>query len=219
MLEETDETMDESSTSDVSNDEDVVGETGKENVTSGDETFFDPKELPEELQPEYKRMQAAFTKKTQAVADVRKKAEAFDNLIKDEKFRKWATNAMEPDNETENPEENMSEQDKKLSRIEKTIHDMEIEKIASKHPDFDNYLDDVEKYVKKGLTFEEAYILAKSPFVEEEVKKKLEGEEKKKLEAKKRANIEAGTSVLPSSNKTPKTFKEAFAMAQKDLGV
>jgi hypothetical protein len=42
------------------------------------ETFFDPQSVPEELQPAYKQMQSAFTKKMQRIADSRKKIEAYD---------------------------------------------------------------------------------------------------------------------------------------------
>ena len=38
------------------------------------ETFFDPNSVPEELVPAYKQMQAAFTKKTQSIAEERKQA-------------------------------------------------------------------------------------------------------------------------------------------------
>lgn len=46
-------------------------------------TFFDPKEVPEELQPAYKQMQRAFTKKTQDLAKHRKKVEAYDAFERD----------------------------------------------------------------------------------------------------------------------------------------
>lgn len=40
-----------------------------------EETFFDPNTVPEELKPAYKQMQAAFTKKTQEIAQARKESE------------------------------------------------------------------------------------------------------------------------------------------------
>lgn len=40
-----------------------------------EESFFDPNQVPEELKPAYKQMQAAFTKKTQEAAEIRKQSE------------------------------------------------------------------------------------------------------------------------------------------------
>ena len=54
-----------------------------------EETFFDPKGLSPELEQAYKQMQASYTKKTQEIADVRKKAESLDQLIKYDPFVKW----------------------------------------------------------------------------------------------------------------------------------
>jgi len=42
-----------------------------------EETFFDPNQVPEALKPAYKQMQAAFTKKTQGIAQVKADAEAY----------------------------------------------------------------------------------------------------------------------------------------------
>lgn len=43
---------------------------------SAEESFFDPNQVPDELKPAYKQMQAAFTKKTQEIANTKKEAEA-----------------------------------------------------------------------------------------------------------------------------------------------
>ena len=48
-----------------------------------EETFFDPKTVPPELQGAYKQMQAAFTKKTQAISQARQKVEAYDAFNRD----------------------------------------------------------------------------------------------------------------------------------------
>lgn len=55
---------------------------------------IDPKTLPPELQGLHKQLQADYTKKTMSVADVRKKAEAYEALSKDPQlaeFNKWKT--------------------------------------------------------------------------------------------------------------------------------
>lgn len=55
--------------------------------TTQEETFFDPNQVAEELKPAYKQMQAAFTKKTQEIADIRKNAETWKQQA--EKFAKY----------------------------------------------------------------------------------------------------------------------------------
>lgn len=67
-------------------DADDTGTTAKANVpaeTTPEPTFFDPKDLPEELLPAYKNMQGAFTKKTQGIAEQRQKLEAYDQFMRD----------------------------------------------------------------------------------------------------------------------------------------
>lgn len=71
-IDETQESEEPVEDSDSGQSEDVSDEMG---TSSDEETFFDPKDLPDELQSAYKNMQAAFTKKTQALADERKTSE------------------------------------------------------------------------------------------------------------------------------------------------
>lgn len=47
-----------------------------EQGTGAEDSFFDPNQVPEELKPVYKGMQAAYTKKTQEIAQARKETEA-----------------------------------------------------------------------------------------------------------------------------------------------
>jgi hypothetical protein len=49
-------------------------------------TDVDPQTLPPELQTKYKSMLADYTRKTQSIADVRKKAEAYDQISRDQRF-------------------------------------------------------------------------------------------------------------------------------------
>jgi hypothetical protein len=48
-----------------------------------EDTFFDPKTVPEHLQPAYKQMQAAFTKKMQNISSQREKVQAYDAFMQD----------------------------------------------------------------------------------------------------------------------------------------
>lgn len=59
------------------------GKTAKEPAGMEEETFFDPNEVPEALKPAYKHMQAAFTKKMQALSNLRQKAEFADKVFAD----------------------------------------------------------------------------------------------------------------------------------------
>lgn len=54
-----------------------------------EESFFDPNQVPPELQAAYKSMQAAFTKKTQGLAEYKKKAESLDQLVGYDPFVQW----------------------------------------------------------------------------------------------------------------------------------
>lgn len=56
-------------------------ESEPEKPAPTEESFFDPKDLPEELVPAYKQMQSAFSKKTQALAKNREKVEAYDAFM------------------------------------------------------------------------------------------------------------------------------------------
>lgn len=50
-----------------------------EGESESEDQFFDPTNIPQELVPAYKQMQAAFTKKTQEIASKRKELEYLDN--------------------------------------------------------------------------------------------------------------------------------------------
>lgn len=64
-------------------DEQAVQTSGDAPVADEDESFFDPNNLSPELQPAYKQMQAAFTKKTQAIAADRDKVELVNQFLSD----------------------------------------------------------------------------------------------------------------------------------------
>lgn len=86
-------------------------EAGKpEDLGKSEDTFFDPNQVPEELKPAYKQMQAAFTRKTQEIAEARKaveslktKAEAYDKyqhlipIVEEMLSPQNAQNQVDPD--------------------------------------------------------------------------------------------------------------------------
>lgn len=56
---------------------------GQAHGTQAEDTFFDPNTLPPELKATYKKMQAAYTKKTMELASHRPKIEAYDQFMRD----------------------------------------------------------------------------------------------------------------------------------------
>ena len=52
-------------------------------ATQAEETFFDPKSVPEELKPAYNQMRNAFTKKMQGLSQDKNKVEAYNAFISD----------------------------------------------------------------------------------------------------------------------------------------
>ena len=50
------------------------------NAAPSEDSFFDPNDLTDELMPAYKQMQAAYTKKAQAIAAEKHKIEAYNNF-------------------------------------------------------------------------------------------------------------------------------------------
>tara|TARA_R110000751_G_scaffold208951_7_gene312830 strand:- start:2912 stop:3706 length:795 start_codon:yes stop_codon:yes gene_type:complete len=63
-----------------------AGTTVEESRTSGDapeDRFFDPRDLPDELLPAYKGMQASFTKRMQGLKDGQNKIDAYDTFYRD----------------------------------------------------------------------------------------------------------------------------------------
>jgi hypothetical protein len=62
-----------------------TAEATAESGPETEESFFDPQSIKDkpELMAAYKQMQAAFTKKTQAIKNERQKIEAYDNFAKD----------------------------------------------------------------------------------------------------------------------------------------
>jgi len=48
-----------------------------------DDSFFDPNNVPDDLKPAYKQMQAAFTKKMQSLSSAKEKVQAYDSFMQD----------------------------------------------------------------------------------------------------------------------------------------
>lgn len=92
-----------------------TGSTGTTETTtaqlaeSAEETFFDSKTVPESLKPVYDQMQKAYTQKTQSVAEVKKHADAFKQLVNDREFVNWWNGRKNPAPATATPKTSEAE--------------------------------------------------------------------------------------------------------------
>lgn len=77
------ETAVESDSKAVGSTEVAATEKAKPVYSEADETFYDPKDLPEELKGHFKQMQRAFTKKMQGIKENRSKVQAYDQFQAD----------------------------------------------------------------------------------------------------------------------------------------
>ena len=97
-----------------------------------EESFFDPKGLAPELQPAYKQMQAAFTKKTQGIADFHKKAEALDQLVSYAPFVEWYNKQNNP----EQPKKDSGSQEP----VEPDMSDDQFSNLVQNKDEFNKYV-------------------------------------------------------------------------------
>lgn len=194
--------------------------------------FFNPNKLPPELKPVFKRMQASFTRKMQALSDERKtlgpKAAAFDNLVADAGFRQWYESRQNGgageddeagDGSSTVTDPHMARRMQALERrdLERQAA-MEFKDFTAKHPEWENYQADMTELMEKNpsLTYEDAFKLA----TYEDAQKNGSRARLDKLGAKRRAN-----SNKPSSSQgdvpppRARSVQEAFNMAKKQLGV
>ncbi len=99
---------------------------------------IDPKTLPPELQAVYKNLQSDYTKKTMSIADVRKKADAFDKVRSRSDFNEWWTGASK--GQKADFKEQKAEAEKRLGE---KISDEEFTKAFASKDDFLSFLERV----------------------------------------------------------------------------
>lgn len=120
------------------------GQSGQANPSeqsaSTEENFssVDPKTLPPELQAVHKSMQADYTKKTQAIAELRKKAESFDKLQQDEHVSAYLKGLSR--GEKASFQEQKQEAEKKLGE---KISDSDFVKAFQSKDDFLNFMQSI----------------------------------------------------------------------------
>lgn len=99
---------------------------------------IDPKTLSPEMQAVYKNMQADYTKKTMSVADMRKKADAFDKVSSRSDFKDWWSGASKE--QKADFKEQKAEVEKKLGE---KISDEDFTKAFNSKDDFLSFLERV----------------------------------------------------------------------------
>lgn len=99
---------------------------------------IDPKTLSPEMQAVYKNLQADYTKKTMSIADVRKKAEAFDKVSSRPDFKGWWEGASKE--QKADFKEQKAEVEKKLGE---KISDEDFTKAFNSKDEFLSFLERV----------------------------------------------------------------------------
>jgi hypothetical protein len=226
-------TEDADSASDTS--DDTSSEQSSDDKTNKKLFFMDPKNLPAELKPHFEKMQASFTRKMQLVSGVAKKAQAFDDIVRDPEVRavldkKYGnTNGKakdDDDDEGDSVEARIEEKvEERVGPIERErAHEKlksEFQEFSTKYPFYKNYEMPLKEILSSNpnLTFREGL----ASVVLDDLLELVGTDLKSVIEQKKRGNLtrpNKGTSVNKgSSTKAAQTIKEAFEMAKASQGV
>jgi hypothetical protein len=195
--------------------------------------FHDPNNLPEELKPAFRRMQASFTKKMHSLAGVAKKAQAFDELARLPQFQKFMEdmNGVQPQNRFRRREERTDEPDAVDTRMREIVkeeltplqQEREQEKLTeewngftTKYPFFDNFRPELREHLANNPnhTFEQALAIVSFPELIELLGDRIGTS----ISAKKKGNITKptrGSNINKTTTVVPKTIEEAFALAKQ----
>jgi hypothetical protein len=201
-------------------------------------TFYEESQVPEGLKASFREMKKAYTQKTQDVAEVRKRAEAFDLLAQNPNFNTWATKeflgesgegaagttTVSPGAETggyvseeeQAIKEVSSRQDQLEEQVEIQRNEILLDKLAKKYPDLDKYQPAMWALVQQGTPYEAAYHQAKfGGKGGEELKKMFRDEFLAEQTVAQKAKLEGvGPSSGMLSPTEAKTVAEAFQQAK-----
>jgi len=233
-------------------DDDSSEEDSEESKDSGDkesdedkkiaaQQFLDPKSIPKELMPAWKKMQSTFTRKSQILSTGIKKAEAFDVLIGDPGFRafmearktgtKFVMNAgknkKDDDDSDEDDDKPLTKKDLKailnaerqgtnLAQQEETIR-KEAEQFKKEHTNWELHKDSLMEILGNNptLSYEDAYVLATKE--ERNLLDKKTSSESKKSQNSKKPNRTQGKEGQKKGKGM--TVNDAFEMAKRTLGM
>jgi len=200
-------------------------------------TFYDESQVPEGLKASFREMKKAYTQKTQEIADVKKRAEAFDLLAQNPNFATWATKEFLSETgegtgtkvspgteageflseEEQAIQDVKSRQDQLEEQLEIQRNEILLDKMAERHPDLNKYLPDMWPLVQQGNSYEAAYHEAKFGGKSgEEIKKMYRDEFLAEQMAAQKAKLEGvGPSAGMLSPENAKTIEEAFRLAKE----
>jgi len=214
-----------------------------------EETFYNAQTVPEELKPTFKRMQGAFTKKMQSVAEQRDKVEAFDKLMENSKFRQMmgyeeAPQPLEDKYKGKSAmeivqsmvQESLSKTfDEKVTPMQQEFEEQraaqEIEQLRQKYPgdkttgepSFDELREDIADRVEKdpGTPMEDHYKAVAYDIMKETAFKAGKTALQEKQEQKEKASpiIAGAPSSVTGANSKINSFDDAVRVAKQKLGL
>lgn len=106
---------------------------------------IDPSTLPPEMQAVYKSLQADYTKKTQSIAEAKKKADYYDQISKDQRFVDYyngLNRQQKADLKKQEPEA--------VKRLAERISPEEFQKAFSSPEEFMGFLEKANKYTSES---------------------------------------------------------------------
>lgn len=201
--------------------------------------FFDPEKVPEELKPVYKQMQAAFTQKTQGVAELRKELENLRDTFKQEPQEKQADkvaesivqqvlktrgidpNTIEPNQkafldlvEDVARQASRTEVGKSVAPLYEATEKREVESFFEKNPKATPYrkaMADIDRATKGTLTLDQLHFLAARRDMENQSREK----DSQRAESKRLNNTESSQSSAMGAPEGDNPFKGMVESAQE----
>ena len=211
---------------------------------SAEDSFFDSSTLAPELEPAYKQMQAAFTKKTQALAGDRNKIAEYDRFMSDPAYRQAMIQQFQDQQPAESSEDwqpntwedVMSKAEERayqrfVREVQPTLKDVQsvrrtqIETDLDKHvPEWRQYEDEMTEMLTAHPTLANDPVkLAKLALPEALLESKAMQAALKKLDAKQKgAGVSKGsTAAVPDIGadipRQKRTFNDAYKIARQKV--
>lgn len=214
--------------------EDSEEEDTDEDDEEDSSQFVDPKKLPKELRPAFKKMQAAFTKKMQGVSDLRRKAQALDQLAANPDFIAWAESmkrgkGKQPVKKSSDTSDKKGGVDMEALRAmireevgpikaeqEKTKLSSELRQFKKDYPDWKDYKGRMRSVLRRNpeMSYEDAYKIASHSNLKRKAGRFQEDKDKQREDA----DVERPNSKSPDKkgDRQPANILEAYNLAKKE---
>ena len=207
-------------------------ETTPEEKKGEELLFHDPKDIPKELLPIFKKMQGSFTRKMQSLSGVARKAQAFDELSRMPQFQEFLENngivrkttpakTKEDGNDSDVLDAKMEEKLEPIrQKLSKQELDEEFKAFETKYPFYENFKPLMREHLDSNPhhTFEQALAIVAFP----ELLRLLGNKVSTVSSTKKKANItkpNQGSSATGKNVQKAKSIEEAWALSKKQLGL